>query len=86
VRLKIRLTLLPFDALLKAAEVLTRAEEVHPLGTWQSKPAGYHLDAAMRHIAAHLSDPVDPQFGLPHLAHASCRVLMALAQEMRGEK
>lgn len=41
-----------------------------------------YVNAAMRHLARVIEgEHADPESGLPHLAHAACSVLFALALE-----
>jgi hypothetical protein len=63
-----------------ALQILRKGERNWELGmSW-----GRLLAAAMRHLSAWaLGQHSDPESGLPHLAHASCCVLMLLALTKR---
>lgn len=44
-----------------------------------------YVDAACRHLSRVLDgEHIDPESGLPHLAHAACSVLFALAMGLKG--
>lgn len=84
---KQRLDLLPFDALLDVGRVLTHGAAKYPADNWRkcSEPRRY-LGAALRHLFAHATgERMDPDSGLPHLAHAACNVLFLLALDRGAE-
>lgn len=83
---KVRMDLLPWDALEEVAKVLTFGANKYDDRNWE-KGIDYSrlFAAAHRHLAAwHLRRGVDPESGLNHLAHAACDILMLLAFELRG--
>lgn len=81
---KPRLSLLPWRALVAVAELLTEQAEAHGDGdapAWRTLPDGErrYLDAAMRHLAAHLSgEHLDAGSGKPHLVCALASLLIAV--------
>lgn len=74
---KVRMDLLPHAALLQMAEVLTVGLKKYPAENWRSV-AGWrwrYYAAALRHLFAWwCGQRLDPDTGLPHLAHALCCV------------
>ena len=78
---KVRLDLLPFAALEDVARVLEYgAAKYQPQG-WRHVADGHdrYVRAALRHLHAHAGGVLlDPESGLPHLAHAACSLLFAL--------
>ena len=88
---KLQLTLLPWDALSEVCLVFQNGAAKYAPNDW-AKPdngGGDHLDAALRHIAAHLSnekidDASKGGSGLRHLSHAAARLLMAIGKEIRN--
>lgn len=86
---KPRFSLLPADALQLVASVVTGGADKHGEGDWESgaETVTSHLDAMHRHLLAHQAgETKDTDSGLPHLAHACSRCLMALALHVRGGK
>jgi hypothetical protein len=83
---KPRTDLLPTDALLAVAEVLTFGAERYGVRNWEAGMAWGRVYAALlRHMFAWAQgEASDPETGLSHLAHASCCVLFLLAYELRG--
>lgn len=83
---KIRLDLIPADALRAVAQVMTMGaakygERNFERGMLWSKALG----PLLRHVnARQLGEKYDKESGLPHLAHAACNVLFLLAYELRG--
>lgn len=77
---KPRYTLIPAKPLELVAQVFTLGAAKHgDRGYEQRTDTAAELDAALRHIHAHLScELLDPEFGTPHLAHAAARLLIAL--------
>jgi hypothetical protein len=47
---------------------------------WRALPAGFHLDRARRHLDLLAAGDVRE----PHLAHATCRLLMELERDHGG--
>lgn len=85
-----RFTLIPPRGLEQAALAMTRGAVKHdePDGAdrWRTRETmREHLAAALRHIFKRLAgERIDPEFGLPHLAHAGARVLMACELDLSG--
>lgn len=84
---KPRLSLIPGVALLEIAEVLEYGARKYAEGNWkQVRPLRRYLDAALRHLHAVADgEDLDPESGLPHLAHAGCSILFLLAFRALGE-
>jgi hypothetical protein len=82
---KPRTDLLPGDALLDVARVLEFGAKKYAARNWEmGMDWGRLLGAAFRHLWAwSLGEATDPESGLPHLAHASCCVLMLQALVLR---
>lgn len=81
---KTRVDLLPIRALLAVAEVMTFGAKKYGANNWQNvRPVSRYFGAALRHLFARaLGERLDPETGLPHLAHASCCVLFMLSGEL----
>lgn len=86
---KPRTDLLPFDALLGVADVLRYGHEKYAKTggerNWEKgMDWGRLLGAALRHLFAWArGEDTDQESGHPHLAHASCCVLMLYALTIR---
>ncbi len=74
---KPRVELLPFRVLEDVAEVLTYGADKYDDHNWRKGTAWTRLyGAALRHLFAWSEgETVDPESGLPHLAHALCCVM-----------
>lgn len=73
--------LIPQQALEDVAKVMSYGAKKYAPDNWRKVPNGHdrYLDAALRHINAHLrGDVSDDESGLPHLAHAVCSLMMAM--------
>ena len=83
---KARYDLLPPDALDAITQVFTYGAAKYADRNWEGGMAWGRLFAAMmRHCWAFWrGEDVDPESGLPHLAHAGACVLMLLAYMQRG--
>lgn len=83
---KPRYDLLPPDAMDAIAQVFTYGAAKYADRNWEGGMAWGRLFAAMmRHCWAFWrGEDVDPESGLPHLAHAGACVLMLLAYTQRG--
>ena len=84
---KIRMDLLPMDALYEVAKVLTFGSKKYGDKNWEQGIALWRLRGAkMRHDTAYeLGESLDPESGLIHKAHEACNVLMELALILRGK-
>lgn len=63
------------NALLALGEVLTFGAEKYEAHSWRGVPGGKerYKAALIRHLIAHSKgEKLDPESGLPHLAHALC--------------
>ncbi len=77
--IKPRPSLLPPLALTEVSHVLTFGDDKHPDEKWKKMDPEDHVDAALRHIFAHMSgDKTDSESGRLHLAHAAARLLFAV--------
>lgn len=78
--------LLPLDAVSDVVEVLKNGAAKYGDRNWEQGMAHSRVfSAAMRHLVAHQAgDNLDPESGLPHLAHAACNILFLLAYQQRG--
>jgi hypothetical protein len=83
---KTRWDLLPFDAVDQVARVMTFGAEKYNDRNWErGMNWGRLIGAAFRHLAAFArGQNLDPETGLPHLAHAACCVLFLLTYQLRG--
>lgn len=83
---KPRWDLLPYDAIARVVDVFTHGARKYGVGNWERGIAFPRLFAAtMRHLVARVGGTrIDPDSGLPHLAHAAANVLMALALDERA--
>ncbi|NNM74785.1 dATP/dGTP diphosphohydrolase domain-containing protein [Enterovirga aerilata] len=82
---KIRFDLVPPDALAAVAMVLTFGAAKYADRNWEKGIDLARLRAAMmRHLnRIELGEDIDGETGLPHMAHAACCAMMALALWMR---
>ena len=86
---KIRMDLLPFEALEAVAEVLTRGTRKYSDNGWQTVENGErrYLAALLRHLAAReRGEMTDPESGLLHAAHMAADALFILWFEIQKEK
>lgn len=78
---KDRWDLLPWGEVRDVVKVLTFGAGKYKDNNWQKVSNGErrYFSAAMRHITAReLGERIDPESGLPHLAHAICCLLFWL--------
>lgn len=86
---KIRMDLLPFEALEAVAEVLTYGAEKYADNNWQTVENGErrYLAALLRHLVAReRSEARDGESGLLHAAHMATNALFILWFELQKEK
>lgn len=83
---KNRLDLLPFDALIEEARVMTLGAQKYEARNWEKGMAWSRLfGAALRHMFDwFLGQDKDPESGLHPLAHAACDIHFLLAYALRG--
>jgi len=70
------------------AEVLTFGATKYAPGNWRNveNAQARYIDAALRHINAHVQgDELDPESGLPHLAHAIASISFSLELLIESE-
>ena len=78
---KLRYDLLPFKSLQEVVKVLGYGATKYGDGNWRQldKLDQRFFAASMRHLMAYaLEEDVDPESGLPHLAHAICSLMFML--------
>jgi len=82
---KIRLDLLPYDAIEEIGKVMTQGAKKYRDRNWEKGMTWSRLFAStLRHLFAFWrGEKVDPEFGISHLAHAGCCILFLLAHKMR---
>lgn len=70
-------SLLPPRAVLRVVEVLTHGAGKYGRDNWvRCDDKRRYVGATLRHVLAYMSGEVmDPESGLPHLAHAACSLL-----------
>lgn len=73
-------SLLPWDALAEVAKVYNYGAQKYSPHNWEKGyPWSLSLDALYRHVAAFTTrEDLDPESGLPHLAHAAFHILALL--------
>jgi len=83
---KVRMDLLPADALMTIAAVFTYGVEKYAAWNWALGMEESRLLAAMkRHLAAYeMGEEFDDESGLPHLGHAGFCVMTLIALGLRG--
>jgi hypothetical protein len=83
---KVRLELLPTDAIEAVADVLTFGAKKYGDHNWE-KGFDYTrvIGSLLRHVFAFAKgEDLDPESGKSHLAHAACNVLFLLTFTLRG--
>ena len=86
---KVRVELLPTDALNEIAKVLTFGAKKYEAGNWATGD-GFKWSrlygALLRHVFAWArGEDTDPESGISHLAHAGCMLLFLLAHTLRKQ-
>lgn len=78
--MKPRMSLIPQLAKMDVAKVMTYGAEKYAAYNWMNGfPFTIISDAIDRHYTAFLcGEDIDPESGLPHLAHLACSAMMAL--------
>jgi hypothetical protein len=76
------------NALMAVAEIGTFGANKYTRGGWQSVPEGKqrYTDAMMRHLFKMQKEKLDPDSGLPHLAHFVWNAMAVLELDLREEK
>ena len=81
--------LLPLNLVVWVVRVLTFGALKYGANTWQKvdDPVNRYYVAMMRHIEAWQSgEKIDPDSGLPHLAHVMCNAMFLMWFEMYPNK
>ena len=83
---KLKLELLPYDALLEVAKVYNHGAAKYGNRNWEAGMQwSRFFAAAMRHLWAWFTgENKDPESGLSHLVHAAFCILALVAYELRG--
>lgn len=83
---KSRVDLVPAGAVLAIADVFTFGAKKYAPNNWRGGFDWSRLIGALeRHIAAFKEgEDLDPESGLPHMAHAGCCVMMLLEHQRLG--
>jgi len=84
---KLRMDLIPPEALESMAEVLTYGAKKYADRNWeQGIDTGRVLAALLRHLTAHMRGEVkDPESGISHLRHVLCNAAFLVTLEARGQ-
>lgn len=83
---KVRMDLLPYDALAEIAKIFTFGAKKYADRNWE-KGFGFSrpFAALQRHLTLWFQgEDNDVETGLSHLSHAGCELLFLLAFELRG--
>lgn len=74
-------------ALQAVADIGTMGAKKYTRGGWQTVPNGEerYLDAMWRHLLKARHEELDPESGLPHLAHMAWNILAALELQGRSK-
>ena len=75
------------QGLLEVAKVLTFGANKYAAHAWKNVPnaVSRYEAALLRHLIAHSKgEVVDPESGLPHLAHAACNMMFLLELNANG--
>ena len=77
---KPRWDLVPFGAVERIVDVLTYGAKKYAPNNWQKvEPVDRYFAAAMRHLSAYRQgEKIDPESGLPYLAHAACSLIFLI--------
>ena len=85
---KPRWDLLPLDIIEEIVKVLTIGAQKYDDDNWRKVENGKkrYYAAMMRHIKDYQSgEMLDPETGLPHLAHAGCCLIFIMGLEKEGK-
>ena len=84
---KLRWELLPLPLLEEVVKVYSFGAEKYEANSWQNLPDGYnrYKAAMLRHLVAYeKGEVIDPESGLPHLAHMAWNALAVLYFSKKG--
>ena len=77
-------SLLPWDALQAAAQVMKDGAKTHGKHNWKN---GFPIDEGLDHVLDHLANYMQgTDDGVDHLAHAICGLCMVKSFDLKGEK
>jgi len=83
---KIQYRLIPPAALKAIATILTFGSVKYKSFSWTNISSERYLDALYRHLESHrLGEAIDPESGMPHLAHAAANLMFLLEREMSDD-
>lgn len=84
---KLRVLLLPMDALTRVVRVLEHGASKYGDNNWRNAGSSeVFIEAALRHIMKHVSgEKWDDESGLPHLHHAAASILLAVAMAIKED-
>lgn len=84
---KVRFSLVPSKSQLAVVKVLEYGAQKYSPDNWRyvdDIPTRYY-DAMMRHVYAYRAgEPLDPESGLPHLAHAICCLMFIMEIDLEN--
>lgn len=86
---KPRWDLIPYEQLEKVVQVLTEATRHYADQGWKKvkKPRQRYTAALQRHFVSYMKgEKIDPEFGLPHMAHLICNALILMWFDDRKKK
>lgn len=83
---KTRLELLPSDAIVAVGQVLTHGAQKYCDHNWEhGMNWGRYVGALLRHVMLFMAgENIDPDSGLPIMAHAACDALFLLTYQLRA--
>ena len=77
-------SLLPWDALQAAAQVMKEGAKTHGKHNWKQ---GFPIDEGLDHVLDHLANYMaGTDDGVDHLSHAICGLCMVKSFDLKGEK
>jgi len=78
---KLQWDLLPFEQLEQVVKVLMEGAKKYDKDNWKyvDNSKERYMNAAMRHLVSRMKgEVIDPEFDLPHTAHAICCLLFLM--------
>lgn len=78
---KIEWTLVPWEGMKEVAKVLKYGADKYTADNWRKVPPYEYQKSLLRHVIDYQKESLDPESGLPHLAHAICCALFLLELE-----
>ena len=85
---KLRMDLIPPEALEGIAEVLTFGAEKYGENSWRKVEKERYIAALLRHYAAYMHDhkSVDEESGILHIKHLLCNAVFLMCMEVADEE